>query len=1397
MATRTTSRSAARAARRGFARIGCTGGVLALLMASGTALAQGNGAFSNAPPNVLLLVDTSGSMERMPNGALPVCTPGVAGQEPNRWGQLVQGLTGSIQPFYSCGRMMRDGTPAAGSDQTRQSFLDAYWHNSLLGATSAEAKYDDGYHLPHHRPVSGDAGDTDGTCTYFPDHRDGALPVFGSATYDPDRIATYPWSSGTYSFSNGDADKCTFLQGDDGQLDAAGTFARFGLMTFDSDPSPGTGRFLGGLLPATTPANLNVGGQWSFLYSNSTPVQQLVGVSSTLNDPRFPLTGLIPGCVTPINMAVGARNEYAPPWEGPMIRFPDPNSTNEQLRTHNDGIQKAILAARPYGGTPTAGMMASAYDYLLRRPDGPRSDPYVTGGCRDQFVILLTDGGPNLDLRNLGSAASCGNSDEGTTPLGANPYCPFYLPSRTAARLRTDVTGSMKPIETFVVGFSVGGDSPPTAAANDGFPGAVASRTCSEWAQLAGTSTALHTQCVNQGPGLTPPGPPFGSTARACCELNDIALKGDPAGTRGAFFAENQSDLANVFAGILGRIARGASTRAVPAYSSPVTYTVAGPQTVTQSSTVVASFNADPASTSTNQTSSANIWAGNLTRQRSVCKAGATVEQPVANTVGSGDDFELEMQDNVTSGSPTKQRYFFTAIPTQVGGAVDGDETLRPYLPSDPDGVTAYGAAETVLTRDSIADATTFRNALNGASKKDVEDMFNVKKDSCREVSVKGKKKKLPKQESVDCARVVWGFATAARPADFAASEADYAVRCPFGSGAGQSTNPADCKPLGAIIHSSPTIVSAPSSLLRDEGYRKFVELFKDRRQTLYTATTDGLLHAFDVNYPLNAANNGIELWAFLPPAAIGQLYSNYPGGQRTLLDGTPVVKDVVFKRTKTEVGSDAPWHTALVAGLGKDGYFALDVTADGQIPNVGAYQRVTNGNLATLQSVLRPAPPNKPVGPHFLWQISSTQSNNGGDKGKKKGHKNKKGDELYAIFGDKTGTPAITTVLIGTTEVGVAILPGGIDESPPSGPSCPRRTSPLYNFPIAKDQVMNPRATVRGWASNCNETVAGRSVTIVRLDTGEIIKHFARNLGGDKDVPKRMIDKGVVINSPFDAPITGTPVVFPADVGSIAQKAFVGDADGTLYRLDLSDPNPNNWRAELFLDTRGTAFSSADFVGDKPIVVPPVVSLSETGNLVIGVANGDQEDFGTKPANDSNMLWSVTEIPSTVAGQPSRPSLNWYMKLTNGERVTGPMAVFDKTFYFSTYKVGLAGTACTVGSANLYGRDYVTPENSGNLALGGAFRSPAASPYTVVGPELIPGVSIRASQACAVDQPSNDYFGGTRIGAKLTTPTSYSLVANIAASSGAPGLPVKQISKPLALPRTRTVVDAWASIVE
>ena len=66
------------------------------------------------------------------------------------------------------------------------------------------------------------------------------------------------------------------------------------------------------------------------------------------------------------------------------------------MDTQNNNIQQTLIASRPYGATPLDGMMDDARDYYWYTPTGPITDPY---SCRDRYIIILTDGAPNLDLR--------------------------------------------------------------------------------------------------------------------------------------------------------------------------------------------------------------------------------------------------------------------------------------------------------------------------------------------------------------------------------------------------------------------------------------------------------------------------------------------------------------------------------------------------------------------------------------------------------------------------------------------------------------------------------------------------------------------------------------------------------------------------------------------------------------------------------------------------------------------------------------------------------------------------------------------------------------------------------------------------------------------------------------
>src|SRR6185295_1213826 len=99
----------------------------------------------------------------------------------------------------------------------------------------------------------------------------------------------------------------------------------------------------------------------------------------------------------------------------------------------------------------------------------------------------------------------------------------------------------------------------------------------------------------------------------------------------------------------------------------------------------------------------------------------------------------------------------------------------------------------------------------------------------------------------------------------------------------------------------------------------------------VYAASTDGQLHAFKVSATSTTDTMTIdrplnnELWSFIPPRVLPSLLPNY-NSQVVLLDGRPVISDVVFNRT---VSGPVNWKRVLVAGGGKGGgfYYALDVT--------------------------------------------------------------------------------------------------------------------------------------------------------------------------------------------------------------------------------------------------------------------------------------------------------------------------------------------------------------------------------------------------------------------------------------------------------------------------------------
>jgi type IV pilus assembly protein PilY1 len=1263
---------------------------LALGFASPHARAQAD---LNPPlPDVLLLVDTSGSMEFKTDGTPVTCSPGnTAGiNDKSRWTDLVEVLTGTIDQ-YSCQAINRMD-PGVG-------------YRTSEYAVGGDP-YDFRYPIQYHRPLSN-------SCAAGP----------GIQSSNP---FIYPTVGGINYHTYGGTSSCTFSQpGNDGVLDVFQDYVRFGLMTFDTSPDPGTG-YDGSMASATVNSTTGNAGLWSYV----------VGASAK---------GMPAGCTTGTkDEEVGARNAAAPPWEGRMVNFGNPHDGVGDYVNKNKHIQEILLATRPYGATPIAGMLHDAEDFLLndkstdpdRNPSslqisdpsadfGPYRDPYLQCG-RQQIVILLTDGQPNMDLRPF-----CASKAE--LPAGV---CPFDRPEDIVARLDS-VTPSHVEIPTYVVGFAldkVDTDNDPNTPPVD-----CNTITAADVDQTSTTNLCNSPQNVGN------------QNLQACCTLQRIAIAGgvktkwDPdqntyvTTKRTAFFANNRETLRSQLSAILSDQQQATSrTQPVQAGSGA---------SASGAFRFFTGFD----------TAHLKPWFGTLQRQRFLCQnnSGVTSASGVAIDPTMGDDFA----HNVSKAGPDA-RYVFTVI----GGNTSADditplESIRPNIgTTDPDGVGIYGG------RPLSGSSSNFVSAMP-------PEALAIPTASCIDQDGKA----LPTPQACRDMYLKWWLG-------YDNGQSTVVPRC-------QSTSTdASCRLVGDIMHSTPVVIDHPTASIRDESYARFEMLQAKRPMVLYISSNDGLLHAFkvtsndpaDFSDPSKMVQNDSqsnELWTFVPPAVQPNIYHLYPYNHQVLLDGAPVYQDVVavqptqptdiptvFERSAADARAGAAaWRTALVQGFGyqHSGYFALDVTNP------------------TLDS----SSPDDPTkgGPRMLWQL--TRDSHG---------KN--------LFGRGGATPLITTLFFDPTggsnakEVPVAVLPGGPGGTQvTTGPGCPAGGRTFSDLALDPDYPPRPRVHCYTFP---NDEAGARSLTIVRLDNGQIIRTFRLS---KTDVSTEV--QAVTTEADLDAPITGQPVAYPGLVGDVADHIFVGDADGRLFKVDVSSSDPSAWTMKLFFDLYPDTIKSQTgngFDAGQPIVLPPTLSVDDNQNIVVEVASGDQEVLGSAPSF-TNSLYSLTELVNPLRTATST-HVNWYKSWANGERVVGPMVLFNQWLYFATYRpADPAAAECANGTSFIWQASYLDRKDNNDSSQGPLVLNQLDQFAAVTAG--VAGVQDPSCTSLADDIAGDLVLGfGHEINITQINTGQFKLVyhtGNLRQSSDTSGASVGVGQTALTPPPTLSNIESWASIVE
>ncbi|MDF3067514.1 MAG: uncharacterized protein K0R38_3115 [Polyangiaceae bacterium] len=1222
------------------------GPLLATVLGAGRAHAQAD--VSPPPPNILLLVDTSGSMDYKTNSnSFPTCRYAGAAttaqtSERSRWVDLVEVLTGSITD-YECQKL----------DRNSALFRSEYG----LGANNP---YDALYANPYHRPVSNG-------CVVGPGTLAADSPLFpaGALKYHP--------------FDN-TAGNCSYSQGNDGILDAFLGDVRFGLMTFDTEPRPAK----------------DMSGLWSYFVSTSA-------------------SGKPAGCTDSQAQEVGVRNPTAPPWEGRMVGFGNPALGSTDFKTRNGMIQDVLVATRPYGATPIAGMLADAATYLTVDSSndpidgsfkfGPMDDP--AKDCRNKAIILLSDGQPNMDLR-----PSC-------EPNG----CPYDKTEDIAQKLKS------LGYYIYVIGFAL-----PTVTLN-GSP-----TSCS----AIDPSNPVCTTNLND------------SALQACCALNRIAAAGGPpkppadskdADWSRAHFAANRDELRAQLSQAIGSNFKSTTRTPFVSASGSGFVSPTSDRVFARAFRFAAAFKPGKLD---------QPWRGELNRGRYVCEVDANggTPKPVLKEpdASKGDRFA----DNLSS-SPLNERRVYTVIGT---APAKSDASMRPHLAATvTDGVGNYAGTQVFGAPAAIVTATT-------------PEAIKVTDTTCVGLTAAACRSRYMK----------WLLGVS--------DASEVFQRCRGGVGSD------DCSLMSEIYHSIPKAVAGrPSAFLVDQSYQAFVtaQLKAKRPSVLYASSNDGFLHAFkiaqvDKNDTSEAmkvnTQTSNELWAFIPPGALTGIPTLYPASHQLLLDGTPSIKDVVatvdasqpvykFKLERTldqARGGAGTWRTILVQSYGtqRPGYFAVDVT--------------------------------DPVaGPQFLWQLVTDSAGN-------------------PLFGRGGGTPLVTTAYLDGREVAVAVLPGGYGEPGTAGPSpyagCKRAETSFTDLTV--NGIPEPRDSIPCYA---NTAVRARSLTVVRLDSGEIIRTFRRDAS---EVPGLL--STLVTASKIDSPMTGQPVAYPADVGAVADRVFIGDQDGTMWRLNLASKagDPKDWVLELFFDgfPKATPDFGHAFNDGQPIIAAPIVSVDRTGNLTVAFSTGDQEAIGAAPGL-ANYVWSLTEKPSADRKKLA-PIVNWHLALKNtlsGDRVIGEMALFNGDLFFSTVGPPATNDVCSSGSGKVWGMHYLDPNKE--AAGKGGVVSPSLSllissggyieASTLLGNDakgFLSGVAVAQQPTCEnLDEGADSgFFANGSILKGTPSSGKYQLfvpTGDKASTSNKPGVtPInsggsKGVTIDLKQPAASLVVDSWASIVE
>jgi hypothetical protein len=403
-------------------------------------------------------------------------------------------------------------------------------------------------------------------------------------------------------------------------------------------------------------------------------------------------------------------------------------------------------------------------------------------------------------------------------------------------------------------------------------------------------------------------------------------------------------------------------------------------------------------------------------------------------------------------------------------------------------------------------------------------------------------------------------------------------------------------KKLGGIMHSAPVIVRAGDSRVGS------------RSETAYVGDVYGMLHAIDTS-------TGNEKWAYIPSNLLGYLENDRSDPEAespfAAVDGSPTAKDIYWDRD----GGDNPvWRTILVSaqGAGGNSIVALDVTDPDTLDVLWEATGAEQG-CTPIPAGCDPTPcPASPGtnqscrGGDTLWYCDGNY-NSKKDTCSPSTHWQALQDCTAAVDCHDDGGAMGYSSRAALDKVKVPKLDGNDDP-----------ISDAYGNPIYEVKWMVYVATK---FVDCAEHPGGINVYAFDLETGTEHWRFSYTYTDSiNDIP-------------------GAVTTYDIDDDTLADRLFVGDMNGRMWEIALTDDPAGRWTAGQSVHIYDGPSVEADGlvngmaiplfsagIGHPISVSPAIITREGHVRLVFGTGGSD---FA---ANDN--IYHVYGIDATAAGR-------------------------------------------------------------------------------------------------------------------------------------------------------------------